>query len=119
LALTCNGCTYAPGITSFPNNSLPLFTWTLTYGSFDAAGGTDFRAFLSRKNIQSGTGILITETAGVTTVAADPSLLSVRVLTPPASSTTACSAGQFSFDSSYYYLCTGANTWKRVALSSF
>ena len=118
-ALTCNGCTYAPGVTSFPNGSIPLFSWTLTYGSFDVGGGTDFRAFLSRKNIQSGTGILITETAGVSTVAADPSLLSLRVLTAPATSSTACSVGQFSFDSTYYYLCTGANTWKRVALSSF
>lgn len=117
--LNCNGCTYAPGVTSFPAGSIPLFTWTLTYGSFDPGGGTDFRAFLARKNLQSGAGILITENAGVSSIAADPSLISLRVMTPPSSSTAACSTGQFSFDSNYYYLCIGANTWKRVALSSF
>ncbi len=118
-SLTCNGCTYVPGVTSFPSGSIPLFTWTSTYGSFDVGGGTDFRAFLVRKNLQSGAGILITESAGVSTIAADPSLLSLRVLTPPTSSSSACSTGQFSFDSNYYYLCIGVNTWKRVSLSSF
>lgn len=118
-ALNCTGCTYAPGMTSFPAGSIPLFTWTLTYGSFDVGGGTDFRAFLVRKNLQSGVGILITENAGVSSIAADPSLISLRVMTPPSSSSSACSTGQFSFDSNYYYLCIGANTWKRVALSSF
>lgn len=118
-ALTCNGCTYVPGVTSFPSGSIPLFTWTLTYGRFDVGGGTDFRAFLARKNLQSGAGILITEAAGVSAIAVDPSLISLRVLTPPTSSSGSCSAGQFSFDSNYYYLCIGANTWKRAALSSF
>ncbi len=118
-ALTCNGCTYTPGITAFPSGSIPLFSWTLTYGSFDLGGGTDFRALLVRKNLQSGSGILITETAGVSIVSADPSLVGLRVLTPPTSSGAGCSVGQFSFDNSFYYLCIGANTWKRVALSSF
>jgi hypothetical protein len=116
---TCNGCTYASGITAFPAGAVPLFTWTLTFGSFDVGGGTDFRAFLVRKNLQSGAGILITESAGVSSIAADPSLVSLRVLTPPTASSSSCTAGQFSFDSTYYYLCTGANTWKRVTLSSF
>ncbi len=118
-SLNCSGCTFAPGVTSFPTASLPLFTWTLTYGSFDVGGGTDFRAFFARKNLQSGAGILITESAGASAIAIDPSLISLRVLTPPASSSASCSAGQISFDSNYYYLCIGANTWKRVALSSF
>lgn len=118
-ALNCTGCTYAPGVTSFPAGSLPLFTWTMTYGSFDVGGGTDFRAFLARKNLQSGAGILVTEAANVSTIAVDPSLVSLRVLTPPTSSSGSCSTGQFSFDSNYYYLCVGANTWKRAALSTF
>lgn len=118
-ALSCTGCTYASGMTAFPAGSIPLFTWTLTYGSFDANGGTDFRAFLASKNLQSGAGILITEAAGVSSIAVDPSLVSLRVLTAPATSSSSCSVGQFSFDSNYYYLCIGANTWKRVALSSF
>lgn len=118
-AFNCSGCTYVSGITAFPAGSIPLFTWTLTFGSFDVGGGTDFRAFLVRKNLQSGAGILITEAAGVSSIAADPSLISLRVMTPPTVSGSSCSAGQFSYDASYYYLCVGTNTWKRVALSSF
>jgi hypothetical protein len=116
---SCSGCSYVSGITAFPAGSIPLFTWTLTFGSFDVGGGTDFRAFLVRKNLQSGAGILITEAAGVSSIAADPSLISLRVMTPPTVSSSSCSAGQFSFDTNYYYLCLGTNTWKRVALSSF
>jgi hypothetical protein len=118
-ALTCHGCMYASGVTSFPSNSIPLFTWTLTSGAFDAAGGTDFRAFLSSKNLFSGTGIIITENGGASTIAIDPSVVATQVLTPPVTSSSACSLGQFSWDDNYYYLCTASNTWKRLALASF
>jgi hypothetical protein len=119
VALTCSRCTYASGVTSFPFNSIPLFSWTATAGSFDAAGGTDFRALLSGKNLLSGMGMLITETAGTSTISVDPSTVSTQVLTPPATSSATCTTGQFSVDSSYYYVCTATNTWKRVVLSSF
>lgn len=38
---------------------------------------------------------------------------------PPASSTSACAAGQIAWDASYTYVCVAANTWKRSALSSW
>jgi hypothetical protein len=119
VALTCERCVYAAGVTSFPSNSIPLFTWTLTSGSFDGAGGTDYRAFLSSKNLSSGTGIIIGENGGTSTIAIDPSMVATRVLTPPATSSAACSVGQFSWDDNYYYLCTASNGWKRIALASF
>jgi hypothetical protein len=119
VGLTCNRCTYASGVTSFPSNSIPLFSWTLTGGAFDATGGTDFRAVLSAKNLLSGMGMLISETAGTSTISVDPSIVSTQVLTPPATSNAACTTGQFSTDSNYYYVCIGSDTWKRVALSSF
>jgi hypothetical protein len=119
VALTCQGCLYASGVTSFPSNSIPLFTWTLTGGSFDAAGGTDFRALLSSKNLLSGMGIIISESGGTSTIAIDSSVVATQVFTPPATSSAACSAGQFSWDNNYYYLCTAKNTWKRIALTSF
>jgi hypothetical protein len=119
VALTCERCLYAAGVTSFPSNSIPLFTWTLTSGLFDAAGGTDFRALLSSKNLLSGTGIIISENSGRSTIAIDSSMVPTQVLTPPATSSAACSVGQFSWDDSYYYLCTASNTWKRIALTSF
>lgn len=40
-------------------------------------------------------------------------------LTTPASSSAVCSAGDFTDDANYHYVCVGTNTWKRVALSSF
>jgi hypothetical protein len=119
VALTCERCVYAAGVTSFPSNSIPLFTWTLTSGSFDAAGGTDFRALLSSKNLLSGMGIIISENGGTSTIAMDPSVVATRVSTPPATSSAVCSVGQFSWDDNYYYLCTASNGWKRIALASF
>lgn len=37
----------------------------------------------------------------------------------PATSSSSCVAGQWANDSTYYYVCIAANTWKRAALSSF
>jgi hypothetical protein len=42
-----------------------------------------------------------------------------ETLTTPASSTAACSAGDFTDDASYHYVCTATNVWKRVALTTF
>lgn len=119
VALTCSGCTFASGVRSFPSNSMPLFSWTVTSGVLDATGGTDFRALLSGKNLLGGIGIIISETAGTSMISVDPSMVSTQVLTPPATSSAACATGQFSIDNNYYYLCVGSNIWKRIALASF
>ena len=42
-----------------------------------------------------------------------------EVLTTPASSAATCTAGQFTDDANYHYVCTATNTWKRVALATF
>jgi hypothetical protein len=42
----------------------------------------------------------------------------LRIAVPPTSS-SACAAGSWSMDSTYYYLCISANTWRRVAMSSW
>jgi hypothetical protein len=42
-----------------------------------------------------------------------------ETLTTPSSSSAACTAGQFTDDANYHYVCTATNTWKRAALSSF
>lgn len=118
LALTCAGCSYVSGTTSFPADSIPLYSWTVTYGQFDANGGADFRALLNTKNIVGGAGLQVSENAGNSTIAIDPTLVALRVAVPAVSSTT-CSAGQFAFDASFYYVCVNANSWKRFALGSF
>jgi hypothetical protein len=42
-----------------------------------------------------------------------------ETLATPASSTAPCTAGQFTDDVNYHYVCVATNTWKRVALSAF
>jgi hypothetical protein len=37
----------------------------------------------------------------------------------PASSSEACTSGQFSDDANFHYVCVSSGVWKRVALSSF
>ena len=37
----------------------------------------------------------------------------------PSSSSATCSQGQTEFDAAYLYTCVAANTWRRVAMSSF
>jgi hypothetical protein len=39
--------------------------------------------------------------------------------TPPASASATGSTGQWSFDSSYFYLCVAANTWLRTSLATW
>jgi hypothetical protein len=55
-------------------------------------------------------------------VQSDPAYFGGTIISPlvtPASSSSACTTGQFENDASYHYVCTSTNTWKRVALSSF
>ena len=41
------------------------------------------------------------------------------VVSVPASATATGTAGQIAYDSSYLYICTAANTWRRVAIASW
>jgi len=119
LSASCStGCTAQAGITAFPVDCIPLFTWTATNGTWDANGGTDERAFLSTQVLEAGAGIQLTQTSGQNTVMADPTTVGLRVAAP-ATSSSACVAGTWAASSSYYYVCVSTNTWMRAALSSF
>ena len=119
LTLTCaSGCVAAPGVTAFPSSSIPLFTWTATNGAWDATGGTDWRAFQSTANIAAGTGLASATANGVTTLSIDPTQVALWAPVPPTSS-TACTKGAWSVDTSYYYVCVAANTWLRAALTTW
>jgi hypothetical protein len=117
--LQCESCRYAKGVSQFPATAIPLFSWTVVQGAFEAAGGTDQRASLATTNVAAGSGIAIADNAGTATVTVDPTVVSTRVIVPPKSSSAACASGQFSFDADYYYVCVAANKWKRFALSNF
>ncbi len=119
LTLACAaGCLAAPGVAAFPSNSIPLFAWTATNGTWDATGGTDWRAFQSTTNTAAGAGLLSVTANGVTTLSIDPTQVGLWAPVPPSSS-TACSKGAWSVDTSYYYVCVAANTWRRAALSTW
>lgn len=113
-----SGCVAQSGVTAFPADAIPLFTWSATNGSWDANGGADQRAFLSAKGVTAGVGITSTEISGKTQLSADTAVIGLRTAAP-ATSSTACVTGSWATDGSYFYLCTSTNVWRRAALSSF
>ena len=113
-----SGCVAQSGVTAFPADAIPLFTWSATGGSWDASGGADQRAFLSSKSVTAGVGITSAEVSGKTQLSADTSVIGLRTSTPVTSS-AACTAGSWATDGSFFYLCTATNVWRRAVLSSF
>ena len=84
-ALTCasasdtlvgSGCTLVTG-SAFPSDSVPLFTWTATTGTWDALGGTDDRAVLGTQVNLPGAGVNLTHAIGKDTFSLDTGFLSV------------------------------------------
>jgi hypothetical protein len=119
LTANCSsGCTAQSGVSAFPLDCIPLFTWTATNGTWDSSGGIDQRAFLSTQILGAGAGIQLTQTPGQNTILADPTVVGLRVAAPPTSS-SACVTGTWAVSTSYYYVCVSTNTWVRAALSSF
>ncbi len=113
-----SGCVAQSGMTAFPQDSIPLFTWSATNGAWDANGGADQRALLSSKNVTAGVGLTSTEISGKTQLSADTSVIGLRT-SVPATSTTVCTAGSWATDGSYFYLCTASSVWRRAALATF
>ena len=113
-----SGCVAVPGVSAFPSDSVPLFAWTATGGTWDASGGVDWRAFQGTTSIGAGSGLLGTAANGLTTLSIDPTLIGMWVPVPANSSST-CTKGAWSLDSSFYYVCVAANTWRRTALTTW
>lgn len=118
LTLTCTGnCTAQSGVTAFPTDSIPICNWHALNGVWDATG-SDVRSVLASRNISPGSGLMTTDISGTTAIAADPTLISLRT-SVPATAASACTAGTWAMDSNYYYVCIGANSWKRAALAAW
>jgi len=100
LTVTCSaGCTQQTGITAFPPNVLPVYSWTATNGTWDSTGGRDQRAFLSSKTLAGGQGVIVTEAPGQSTLAVDNGviptyLMNSATLSFPAIATGTCAADQ-------------------------
>ncbi len=118
LGLSCTGCIVQSGITGTPPDSVSLFSWSATNGSWDATG-LDQRGFLSYKEVANGAGInLAGDALGHTVISADPNVVPLRTGVP-ASSSAACTPGFWANDTSYFYLCVNQNQWLRAALATF
>ena len=119
MTLSCAGCTAVSGVTSFPVDSIPLYTWNAsTSGQWDANGGLDWRSIISTKNVTAGVGLVETSVGGATTLSLDTAVVGLRVAVPSAS-TGACTSGFWAADASFLYICQAASSWRRVAISSF
>jgi hypothetical protein len=70
-----SGCVTASGITGFPINTIPIYTWTATSGAWDSSGGTDWRGWLSATPVLGGVGIASIATAGHTTISVDSAVV--------------------------------------------
>lgn len=112
------GCVAQGGVTSFPPDAIPLFTWSATGGLWDANGGLDQRAVLTTKVVAPGAGLSSAEVSGNTVISVDPTVISMRTSVPSTSSAP-CASGSWAMDNSFYYLCVGANVWRRAALSAW
>jgi hypothetical protein len=116
---SCNtGCVAQSGVTAFPGDAIPLFSWSATGGAWDVNGGADQRAFLSSKAVTAGAGLTTAEVSGKTQLSADPAVIGMRTAAPSTSG-SACTVGSWALDASFFYVCIGANSWRRAALSSF
>jgi uncharacterized protein YdbL (DUF1318 family) len=71
MSVSCSGfCTAVTGVTSFPVDSVPLYSWVAAGGVWETPG-TDFRGWISRSTLLAGVGIVTVEAGGQTTIAVD------------------------------------------------
>ena len=76
MTITCGGsCVAAPGVTGFPINSMPLYTWTAANALWDVNGGVDLRGWLSSNPLLGGAGIATVSAAGQTTISVDSAVV--------------------------------------------
>lgn len=114
LTVACSaGCVQQSGVTSFPANVIPVYTWTATAGTWDTLGGRDQRAFLTAKTLAGGQGIVITETPGQSAVAVDNGVIPTYLTNSAALNFPMIPAGACASDLTL--TVNGANTGDAVA----
>ena len=114
LTVACSaGCTQQAAVTSFPQNVLPLYSWTATNGTWDSAGGHDQRAFLSAKTLVNGIGIILTETPGQSYLAVDNGVIPTYLMNSATLTFSSIAAGACAVDQTL--TVAGANLGDAVA----
>ena len=109
--ITCTGCTYLSGISQFPANCIPLWSWTIVGGALTAGGGRDYRALLSTTPVLAGTGIQVSRSSGIATVAIDPTSI-------PTLSGTNAFTGNNTFQNITVSSCTGCASGSVAAVTA-
>lgn len=70
MSVSCTGCSVVSGVTAFPVDSLPLYTWSASTAQWSASG-TDYRAILSAgRRFVGGPGISVAESGSTVTISA-------------------------------------------------
>ena len=114
MALSCAGhCTVASGVSAFPANSIPLYTWTASGGSWDLTGATDRRGWLASMTLVSGTGMVTVQSGGQTTVAVDSAVVPTFLTSTATLAFPLIAAGTCSADLTFSL--TGANPGDAVS----
>ena len=98
LTLSCVGCTAVSGITGFPPNAVPLFTWLATNGTWYAGGPTDYRAFLGSQNMTAGTGVTVANNGSTMLVGVDTAVVPTYLMASGTLSFPSIGAGTCAVD---------------------
>ncbi len=113
MSVTCsNSCVAAGGVTGFPGDSIPLYSWSAADGSWEATG-MDRRSWLSRSTLLAGTGIVAIEAGGQTTMAIDSTAVPTYIKNSVSLDFARISAGSCSEDLTF--ALTGAAPGDTVA----
>lgn len=96
-----------PGVNDMPGS----LRFSTTADGFQAAG--------ERMRITSAGLVGIATTAPSATLDVNADTMRLRTARTPASATATGNAGDICWDSSYLYVCTATNTWRRIAHSTW
>lgn len=114
LALSCTApCVSVGGITGFPANSVPLFTWLATNNTWNSGTGTDYRAFLGTQNITAGSGVAVSTNGSLITVGVDTAVVPTYLSASAALDFATIAAGSCATDQTFPL--PGANPGDAVA----
>ena len=115
-AVCSAGCVIARPVTQTPAGAILLYQWTAgstAIGTWDATG-TDLHAFFQVSQVSAGTGAVVSIVGNNYVVSADSTEIQLRTAAPTTVG-SACTTGQYAFDSTYRWDCGAAGTWQRIA----
>ena len=116
--LSCAGWTAATGVTSFPDDALPLFTATFSSNSWTVGGVTRYRRMVGRDAYAAGDGLSGSNNSatGVTTLYVDSAQIP-RYFTGSAVPSQNCTQGRdfyLNTATATLYQCAATNSWVSV-----